>query len=169
MSLRGCRRFALLGDCPRVRSDEYWRRCCEARWSFGQLGERSCGKLLPPKREGWKQFFLERVLSDFLTALRLPEMTTEEAEALDNLCLVCREYVYTLDLACQVTRFALYESPPVTHAAFGGYPFNHRREETLGQALSGKMMGFGESDALNLRRALMRYPPLRYLRLPTIG
>ncbi|KAF8290208.1 leucine-rich protein [Trypanosoma cruzi] len=150
---------------PRVRSDEYWRRCCEARWSFGQLGERSCGKLLPPKREGWKQFFLERVLSDFLTALRLPEMTTEEAEALDNLCLVCREYVYTLDLACQVTRFALYES------LLSRMPHLEDIRLTIGVKNAGtsfewEMMGFGESDALNLRRALMRYPPLRYLRLP---
>ncbi|RNF13177.1 leucine-rich protein [Trypanosoma conorhini] len=150
---------------PRVRADDYWRRCCEARWSFGQLSERSCGKLVPPKREGWKQFYLERVLGDFLTALRSPEMTAAELEDLESLCLVCRGYVYALDLACQVTRFPLYER------LLSRLPHLEDIRLTIGVNSVGTgfewgMMGFDEADALNVRRALMKYAPLRYLRLP---
>ncbi|RNF04742.1 leucine-rich protein [Trypanosoma rangeli] len=150
---------------PRILSDEYWRRCCEARWSLGQLSDRTFGKLLPPRCEGWKQSFLERVLSDFLTALRSPEMTATEQEELENLCLVCRGYVRTLDLACQVTRFALYD------CLLSRMPHLEDIRLTIGVNNVGTdfewgMMGFGESDAFNVRRALINYAPLRYLRLP---
>ncbi|KEG11148.1 leucine-rich protein [Trypanosoma grayi] len=152
-------------NVPRVRSDAYWRRCCEARWSFGQLSERSCGKLVPPEREGWKQFYLERVLSDYLTGLRSHDLVGEESQQLDRLCIVSREYVYALHLPCQTTRFDLYTQllsrlPHLEHLRLT-YGANN-----VGTSFEWDMMGFSESDAANVRYALNKYPPLRSLRLP---
>lgn len=150
---------------PRVVSDAYWRRCCEARWSFGQLSERTCGKLRPLDCEGWKQFYFERVLSDLLTGFRSPEMVDEEVEELHRLCAVCRDHVYALDLGCQVSRFVLYD------VLLSRMPHLETLRLTYGVSNVGmgfewSMMGFSESDALNVRDALIRYPPLRCLRLP---
>ncbi|ORC87760.1 leucine-rich protein [Trypanosoma theileri] len=150
---------------PRVTYDSYWRRCCEARWSFGQLSERTCGRLVPPENGGWKQFYLEHVLSDFLSGLRSPEIDDEEGQELDRLCSMCRDYVYDLELPCQVTRFDLYEHllsrlPHLLHLrlTFG--------VNNVGTDFDGWMIGFGEADALNVRHALNRYPKLRSLGLP---
>lgn len=59
----------LTSSVPRITDEGYWKRCCEARWSSGQLSKLSKERLLG-KQYGWKRLYLENVLSDFLMSLR---------------------------------------------------------------------------------------------------
>lgn len=56
---------------PRVMGEAYWKRCCLARWSAGQLSKfTGGGKPLLEKQYGWKRLFLEQMLNSFLMSLR---------------------------------------------------------------------------------------------------
>ncbi|KPI86610.1 hypothetical protein ABL78_4339 [Leptomonas seymouri] len=54
---------------PRISDERYWQRCCEARWSLGQLSRMVDGEKLLDKKYGWKRLYLEHVLCEFLMSL----------------------------------------------------------------------------------------------------
>nr|CCC90498.1 conserved hypothetical protein [Trypanosoma congolense IL3000] len=150
---------------PRVHCEKYWRRCCETRWSFGQLSEGTQGKLVARGPHGWKQFFLERLLRDFLTSLKEPVLSKEDEHRLEELCVVSRDFVYSIELPCQVAHLDLYEAvlsrlPHVTSLSLSYSVCN------VGISFEWDMIGFTEEDALSLRYILKRYAPLTSLRLP---
>ncbi|KAG8345869.1 hypothetical protein TRVL_03297 [Trypanosoma vivax] len=149
----------------RVDCDKYWRRCCEARWSYGQLCEQSNGKLVICERSSWKQFFLERALRDFLMGLSSPHPSDVESQQLEKLCHTTKEYVYSVDLPCQVTHLDLYNDvllhmPHVEHLRLTYGVSN------VGTNFEWGMIGFTEEDALGMRYVLKKYMPLRSIRLP---
>lgn len=205
---------------PRIMDERYWQRCCEARWSLGQLSRMVGGEKLLGKEYGWKRLFLERVLCDYLmslgsgtadvdggllpsTALASPgasrsavstavsaaaaaanamavTCTARDADAgrldlslddtavtaLRELCAICRDYVHTVDLPCQLVHFRFYEH------LFAHVPGILSFRLTYGVAKRGvrvgvaDMIGFSDEDAAAMRQLLRHYTALECLRLP---
>lgn len=151
---------------PRVKSQDYWRSCCEARWSVGQLTTfTKSGRLEPPERGGWKRVFLERNLEEYLMGLDSPTITDEEEAKLVQLCTLCGADIYSLRLDHQRCRIDIFES------LFAKLP--HLEEllltySVLNAAVTFKldMIGFRQADALGMQRVLKSCPMLKSLRLP---
>lgn len=165
----------------RVVHEGYWRRCCEARWSLGQLSKMA-NERLAGKEYGWKRLYLEHVLSDLLMSLRgsgpseaggrvapssvPPVITDEQAASLAELCATCRDYIQAVHLPCQFVHMDLYEH------LLSKLPGVLTLRLTYGASdaavgCSRAMMGFGEDDAEGVRVLLRMYPPLQCLRLPS--
>lgn len=151
---------------PRVKAQDYWRSCCEARWSVGQLTSfAKSGKLEPPQRGGWKRVYLERNLEEMLMSLDGTQLSEEEEARLVQLCTLCGAEIYSLCLPYQKCHFDLYEN------LFSKLP--HLEEFTLtysvlNAAVTFKldMVGFKQHDALAIQRVLKACPSLRSLSLP---
>lgn len=150
---------------PRVKAQDYWRSCCEARWSVGQLTSFSeKGKLEPPKRGGWKRLYLERNLEEHLMSLEGTQLTEEEESKLVQLCVLCGAEVYSLKLPQQKAHFDLYEF------LFSKLPHLEEFSLTfavLNAAVTFKldMIGFRQQDALSIQRVLKTCPSLHTLQL----
>ena len=98
----------------RVNEQDYWRACCESRWSLGQLTEFTKTKKLEPPVGGWKQVYLERHLEEYLMKLECqpPVEEGKEDAAADaishqivHLCTVCGNWIRCLNLTHQGYHF----------------------------------------------------------------
>ncbi|CBH11182.1 hypothetical protein, conserved [Trypanosoma brucei gambiense DAL972] len=149
----------------RVHCEKFWRRCSESRWSFGQLSEGTRGKLVGGTYRGWKQFFLERLLRDFLMGLKTAKPSENDEQQLLELCNIGRDYIYSLELPCQTAHLDVYgmilsRLPHVLNLSLT-YSVNN-----VEVGFEWDMIGFTEDDALSIRYVLRRYTPLVSLRLP---
>jgi Leucine-rich repeat (LRR) protein len=150
---------------PRVKAQDYWRACCEARWSVGQLTSYTKTGKLEPDRGGWKRIYLERNLEEHLMSLDAHQMTEEEENKLAQLCALCGADIYSLKLTHQRCHFDIAES------LFAKLP--HLEEllltfTVLNAAVTFKldMIGMKQQDALYLQRVLKTCPALKSLSLP---
>lgn len=151
---------------PRVKAQEYWKSCCEARWSVGQLATfTKSGKLEAPQRGGWKRVYLERNLEEQLMSISAPQLGDEEETKLVQMCALCGPDIYGLQLPHQQCHFDLYEN------LFSKLP--HLEEflltySVLNAAVTFKldMIGFRQADALCVQRVLKTCPALKTLALP---
>jgi hypothetical protein len=152
---------------PQVHSQDYWRACCESRWSLGQLSKYTkSGKLVPPERGGWKRIYLERNLEEYIMSLPAGSSITEEDEAkLVQLCVLCGGDIYSIQLTHQAAHFDVHEQ------LFSKCP--HLEEfqltyQVLNAAVTFKleMIGMRHPDCLCIQRALRSYPGLKSLSLP---
>lgn len=180
---------------PRVRDEAYWKRCCETRWSLGQLSKMS-GERLVGKEYGWKRLFLEHVLSDFIMSLRsgrtgvtpsttrslrgaygeLPidtnhdateaMLSEEDARALSELCAVCRDYVHTIELPCQYSHLNLFENLFAKLPGILSFRLTYGASDA-GVSYDRAMSGFTAQDADSVRYLLRKYSALERLRLPS--
>jgi hypothetical protein len=86
--------------------------------------------------------------------------------ALRELCAICRDYVHTIDLPCQLVHFRFYEH------LFAHVPGILSFRLTFGVAHRGvrvgvaDMIGFRDGDASEMRQLLRHYTSLESLRLP---
>ena len=85
--------------------------------------------------------------------------------ALRELCAICRDYVHTIDLPCQLVHFRFYEH------LFAHVPGILSFRLTYGVAKRGvrvgaDMIGFRDDDAAEMRQLLRHYTALESLRLP---
>lgn len=151
---------------PRVKTQEYWRSCCEARWSVGQLTTFTrSGKLDPPQRGGWKRVFLERNIEEQLMSINSTQLVDDDEAKLVQMCALSGADIYSLSLPHQKCHFDLYEN------LFSKLP--HLEEflltySVLNAAVTFKldMIGFKQSDALSIQRVLKSCPSLKSLSLP---
>ncbi|EPY37809.1 hypothetical protein AGDE_06125 [Angomonas deanei] len=66
----------------RISSEQYWKRCCEARWSEGQLNKFvGTEGSVRDKTFGWKRLYLEHLLADFLLTLSPTPTAPEGAKS----------------------------------------------------------------------------------------
>jgi hypothetical protein len=152
---------------PRVRVDEYWKACCEARWSLGQLAEFTKGYgqgLTPPEKGGWKRVYLERHLEETLMNMESSVMTEKEEESMVALCGLTGSEIYSLHLTRQRCHFDLFE-------LFTKLPHLEEFLVTFGVlnanvTVTNEMLGMRQSDALHLQKVLRNARCLTRLSLP---
>ncbi|KAG5508223.1 hypothetical protein JKF63_05479 [Porcisia hertigi] len=90
----------------------------------------------------------------------------EAIAALRELCAICRDYVHTVDLPCQLVHFCFYEH------LFAYLPGIRSFRLTFGVANRGvrvgvtDMIGFRDEDAERVHQLLRHYSSLESLRLP---
>ncbi|CCW70798.1 unnamed protein product [Phytomonas sp. Hart1] len=190
--LNGSHTSPLLRVCvERVSDESYWKRCCMSRWSSGQLSAfLGNNEQLLNKIYGWKGLYLEHYLSDFLlymrgkSAKRVPFSQTtfpsegndlnggdivwaseDDLQVLADLCVLCRDYVHTVELPCQFTHLnwysQLFSMLPNVRTFRLSYGVSN-----IGTDYTSSMMGFTRDDAENIRK-LLTVHRLEKLRLPS--
>uniref|UniRef100_A0A7S1WBE6 Uncharacterized protein n=1 Tax=Neobodo designis TaxID=312471 RepID=A0A7S1WBE6_NEODS len=138
---------------PRVKVPEYWKACCEARWSVGQLAEYTGSMALePPAKGGWKRVFLERNLEEHLMSLESAATTEKEEEGVVALCTLCGSEIYALRLSRQRSHFDIYE-------LFSRLPHLEEFAVSFGVlnanvAVTPDMIGMKQQDALHIQKVL---------------
>lgn len=149
---------------PRISSDDYWKSCCESRWSSGQLSAYTgTGSLTPPTPGGWKRVYLQRHLAEKLMSLETAEPREEDLEQLEKLRALCGAELHTLNLTHQRCHFDVFELvSKLPRLQDLRITYN-----VLNAAVSFKqeMIGMKQNDALSLQRLLKTYAPLTTLHL----
>jgi hypothetical protein len=150
---------------PRVKVQEYWKACCEARWSVGQLTEYTGSMALePPVKGGWKRVYLERNLEEHLMSLESTVPPAEELAPWISLCTLCGSEIYSLRLARQRSHIDIYE-------LFTKLPHLEEFLVSFGVlnanvAVTPDMIGMKQSDALHIQNVLRTSRHLTKLSLP---
>ena len=179
---------------PRIHAQSYWKSCCEARWSSGQLSEYAgTSTLEAPEKGGWRRVFLQRHLAEYLMTLEespvgagashllvrpgktniaghgqgaggADDLQDAQEKEIAQLTNLCGNDIYSLDMPYVRCHFDVFES-------LSRLP--HLEELRLtysvlnaGITFKREMVGFRQSDALSFQRLLKNYPPLTILKLP---
>ena len=149
----------------RVHSDDYWRACCETRWSVGQLTSFTpSGKLEPPIDGKWKRLYLERNLEEFLMCISSPTMAEDDEAKMVRLCQDCSSTVKSLKLTHQRCHFDVHELfSKLTNLQEFSLTYS-----VLNASVNFKlnMIGMNPSDAVSLQRVLKTFTGLSSLSLP---
>lgn len=153
---------------PRVPVEDYWRACCEARWSIGQLTSfLKSGRLVPPERGGWKRVYLERNLEERLMSFDGGKVMSEEEEhEIVQLCVLCGGHIYSIRLTHQQSHFDFREVVFSKLAHLEEFSLTYS-VANVGVAFKLDMIGFTQNDALCLQRVLREYTALKSLSLPS--
>lgn len=152
---------------PRIAAESYWKECCEARFSLGQLPEvTKTNRLVPPAKGGWRRVYLERDLEDFLMNLKI-EFSTQDAAALQHKLALCAQYIYSLRLHRQRAHIDLVD-------LFSKIPHLESFSVSYGvltakDAMSPDMIGMKQADAVMLQKVLRTSQSLVHLSLRECG
>eukprot|EP00668_Euglena_longa_P040408 GGOE01053212.1.p1 GENE.GGOE01053212.1~~GGOE01053212.1.p1 ORF type:complete len:416 (+),score=151.50 GGOE01053212.1:101-1348(+) len=147
---------------PRVQSEEYWKKCCESRWSTGQLAE-ARGEMQDDFT--WKRLYLERYTEDYLAGLTdeypsSPASTVELAELL-QLVSPWIQKLHIPRLRCHLDMDDLVASLPKMRSLRVTYGVLN-----CGMQFDAKMFGIRPADCLQFASILRHSKVLTTLSLP---
>lgn len=147
---------------PRVQAEDYWKCCCEARWSSGQLVQAQEALKGDPS---WKRLFLERHLEDYLAFLTDEFPTTPASTVeLTRLLRLAAHWVKKLHiprLKCHLDVEGLIAALPGLHSLQVTYGVLNS-----GMQFDSKMYGIRPADCLQFASVLRNTKNLTSLSLP---
>eukprot|EP01006_Ploeotia_vitrea_P066755 TRINITY_DN95620_c0_g1_i1.p1 TRINITY_DN95620_c0_g1~~TRINITY_DN95620_c0_g1_i1.p1 ORF type:complete len:451 (-),score=38.13 TRINITY_DN95620_c0_g1_i1:120-1472(-) len=147
---------------PRVESQDYWKACCEARWSLGKLGD---SKITSKEEGGWKRVYLERNLEEFLEALEdeYPDGVDSKIQ-LPKLAELSAPWVYKLcvgRLKCHISLPDFFDWLPKLSSFKVSYGVL-----TTGMNFEFRLFGIRQADCLGFAEVLRHTKTLTSLSLP---
>lgn len=148
---------------PRISSESYWKSCCEARFSLGQLPDvTKTDCITPPAKGGWRRVYLERDLEEFMMGLKI-NFTGKDEEALQQKLALYGQHIYSLKLFRQRAHFDvadLFAKIPRLESFSVSYGVLNAKD-----AASPDMIGMKQQDALMFQSVLRTSQSLTSLAL----